>query len=70
MCQNMNIFYVSKASTFHCMPKLDNKIATILATQGHVIKHFRFLENYLRLKEKNEIFGENCPDVNFTLPGI
>ena len=51
MCQNMNIFYMSKASTFHCMPKLDNKIATILATQGHVIKHFRFLENYLRLKE-------------------
>ena len=33
------------------MPKLDNKIATILTTQGHVIKHLRFLENYLRLKE-------------------
>ena len=45
MCQNMNIFYVSKTSTFHYMPKLDNEIATILTTQGHVIMHSIFLEN-------------------------
>ena len=58
MCQNLNIFQVSKTLRFHSTP-LEAQQSLLLLTQGNIYNRLRLNKYLMFLEELSDIFGEN-----------